>query len=527
MSQFLNYYSYLIDIGATVAQFQAEIKTHLTANGWQVVGEKVPVANDANARGILDVIPPASSPIGNGTHMEVTRFVFARSGVSITNYIRTVAAPTLPVFTLTNNASGTSTMTVYMEDASFSFAGTSGYTTAQNAALLLAQLQGSANEYVQMFTYSISGAVITATPVSTSAPMVSFQQAVYNSPSVTVAVSGSDVPLYRHTRPVSQSVACDYTNGFIYFLTVNERSIIIATKTVGNYYGPLCAFYQDRTIALAQTPPGLMPIESVIVPTSAITLGVKTYAAMTHCWGTEYSSNGTTNPYYSYNNISPAVILPNCQLMHTSGAMANLSCWGRYNGYYTNIENGYTGTAEDYSYHLGTPLASVLGIIYGTASELSVALNYTQVLPLASPGVSKAYAITSTVPSPIYYTYIFPPITYEDVLFANFTATSESLHYVKNLQTTSTLQTTMDGTTSYATLDVGDASAFPASGTVIIDSETLEYTSKTGNTLNGITHAKYGTTKAAHAPGATVYVASWLVKINTGLLQAGFNKPTN
>lgn len=527
MSQFLNYYSYLIDIGATVAQFQAEIKTRLTANGWQVVAEKVPVANDANARGILDVIPPASSPIGNGTHMEVTRLIFTRASVGIVNYIRTVAAPTLPVFTLTNNITGVNTMALYMEDAAFSFKGTSEYTTAQNAALLLAQLQGSANEYVQMFTYSISGAVITATPVSTSAPMVSFQQAVYNSPSVAVAVSGSDVPLYRHSRPVSQSVACDYTNGFIYFLTVNERSIIIATKTVGNYYGPLCAFYQDHTIALAQTPPGLMPIESVIVPTSAITLGVKTYAAMTHCWGTTYSASGSVNPYYSYNNISPCVVLPNCQLMHTSGAMANLSCWGRYNDNYSSIEQNYTSTAGDYSYHLGVPLASVMGVIHATANDVAAAMNYTHVLPLASPGVTKAAVNSNATPSTIYFTYIFPPITYEDVLFANFTATSESLHYVKNLQTTSTLQTTMDGTTSYATLDVGDASAFPASGTVIIDSETLEYTSKTGNTLNGITHAKYGTTKAAHAPGATVYVASWLVKINTGLLQAGFNKPTN
>ena len=54
-------------------------------------------------------------------------------------------------------------------------------------------------------------------------------------------------------------------------------------------------------------------------------------------------------------------------------------------------------------------------------------------------------------------------------------------------------------------LGVADASVLAASGRIQIDSEYVNYTSKTGNTLNNITRGAIGSTAADHSGGATVY----------------------
>ncbi len=55
-------------------------------------------------------------------------------------------------------------------------------------------------------------------------------------------------------------------------------------------------------------------------------------------------------------------------------------------------------------------------------------------------------------------------------------------------------------------VSVSDASVLPTSGTIMIDSEMISYTSKSGNTLNGtITRGANTTRDAVHSSGATVY----------------------
>lgn len=62
-----------------------------------------------------------------------------------------------------------------------------------------------------------------------------------------------------------------------------------------------------------------------------------------------------------------------------------------------------------------------------------------------------------------------------------------------------------DITASATTLTLVDASAFPASGTVGIDSEKITYTGKSGNTLTGLTRGASSTTATTHKRGATVW----------------------
>ena len=65
---------------------------------------------------------------------------------------------------------------------------------------------------------------------------------------------------------------------------------------------------------------------------------------------------------------------------------------------------------------------------------------------------------------------------------------------------------TLDGdiNTSVTSLALASATSFPSSGTVIIGSELITYTSKSGNTLSGLTRGASGTTAASHSSGAVV-----------------------
>jgi hypothetical protein len=74
------------------------------------------------------------------------------------------------------------------------------------------------------------------------------------------------------------------------------------------------------------------------------------------------------------------------------------------------------------------------------------------------------------------------------------------------------ISTTLNGAIDNVTTTVvlTDASAFPASGFVTIGTEAISYTSKTGNSLNGVVRGADGTTAASHlnGSGASHYVVA-------------------
>ena len=67
---------------------------------------------------------------------------------------------------------------------------------------------------------------------------------------------------------------------------------------------------------------------------------------------------------------------------------------------------------------------------------------------------------------------------------------------------TNTLNGTIDNAVTSIVLT--DASSFPVSGTILIDSEKITYTSKSINTLTGCTRGANSTTASSHTTGATV-----------------------
>ena len=75
-------------------------------------------------------------------------------------------------------------------------------------------------------------------------------------------------------------------------------------------------------------------------------------------------------------------------------------------------------------------------------------------------------------------------------------------------------------------LTVVSTTGFPTAGYLFIGSEVIQYTGTTSTTFTGCTRAKYATFAESFGVGDVVNIGCWLVKINTGLLFAGYVKPT-
>ena len=90
--------------------------------------------------------------------------------------------------------------------------------------------------------------------------------------------------------------------------------------------------------------------------------------------------------------------------------------------------------------------------------------------------------------------------------------------------------TTLNGahTKIVTTITVADTTGFPATGTLLIDSEQMTYTGTTSTTFTGVTRATNGTTLASHATSATVsgaVLGNALISDSFGRLYATFTVP--
>jgi hypothetical protein len=101
-------------------------------------------------------------------------------------------------------------------------------------------------------------------------------------------------------------------------------------------------------------------------------------------------------------------------------------------------------------------------------------------------------------------------VLYSDAEVANFTAGIEiaKLTYIHG----ATRQTAIDDadgiSDSDTTVTVDSTTGFPDSGTIVIESEWIDYTGKTSTTLTGLSRGAHGTTAAAHSNNVAVYEAA-------------------
>ena len=126
-----------------------------------------------------------------------------------------------------------------------------------------------------------------------------------------------------------------------------------------------------------------------------------------------------------------------------------------------------------------------------------------------------------------YDTLFCPQADIQDWFKFRGTATQEALLLIADTQTYTTLATPILASASPTQIDVVDASNFNASGGFVsIGDEIFQYTAVSGNSLTGITRAKYSTTARSQYTGDNVYQCLWFTVINGGALLCGYQKPS-
>ena len=109
-------------------------------------------------------------------------------------------------------------------------------------------------------------------------------------------------PLLR-TMQKAGSLSVDYTYGFIYFLAVLERTLLLGTKTNTAVYGGLFASYAENDLAVYSTPAGLIPIELMCGDLSSPVAAFGGTGLVTHnygyavCPGYPGAANPVGDPY--------------------------------------------------------------------------------------------------------------------------------------------------------------------------------------------------------------------------------------
>jgi hypothetical protein len=531
MSTLLGYDSFLIDIGASIADVKNEIKTRVSARGWQILV-------DDTVNNILYIQPPVTETIGNSIGKEVLRIKVTGNSISFANQlISNTYFPQEEIFYLAASMTGIKTFSLILNGQTLSYTTSSaGNTALQNATEFTNFLNASANAEAQKFTFTVGAngnCLVNLKAKVASTPTATVTSGNANGTIIHVAdrVASGDMTPYglfaggvaSDTTPlissfVGTSVTTDLVSGFIYYLAIHTRSIVLATKTTTNFYGPIVASWASNSEAVSQLPnSALAPIELAVADISAATAS-GTRAYLSHYWS--YTSY-TLDSKPGYTAITA---------MNDGYDPQPCTCvWnGRWRGYgfdpvfiQDNVAWAYNADLNGYA--LASPVLRALGV------EGDLAATYGHVF--GYPDISSLVLVAGTTTKhPGAYTYghtILPRLVFDDVYIWTTTAasTSESTHYSKSITSYCSLTDVLDSTTAYTTINVSDTSSFPASGGFIIDSELFEYTGKTGTSFTGVTRGKYGSTQTTHVSGTSTYLTLWFVKINAGLLHCGYVRP--
>ena len=552
MSEFKNYHSYLIDLGSTVASWKEEFRDILTAEDWVIVKES---DND------LLVRPPESETIGNEVAHQLLQVQFSEDRVRFIP--RLWYKESTPVtfayrnsYTSTSSAhsGGNMTLTLLGDDVVY----TNAHLTQNERTEALYNLCITA-QTTYPETWGKVGIELDKTDKrgdgfwwiyivideeDLGLDWFSFgnEYPVSHSFGSGGQISGFYSKAPRQPvayRPVTEtevnnlgSVQINLASGFIYYLSVFDRALCLATKTTTDFYGPISAVWAPSDIILQQTPPGLAPIELFVLSAENANIGGTSVANnnnakgyTTHLHGYYIRSNTTTPfiPDISYTGWSGSFSSAPFQVVNLREGVGRLSPTD--DGKLLDLSIHNTGAM---------PLVSAkAGGINARSYEL-----ISHVYPIVNVEIEKSdrSGYNSTANG---YGYAAETTTafLEEVFLYLGSATDESLHLARIVDLVT--EVTAGATAIDTTIEVADTSLFPTDGTLIINNEVIEYSGKTSTSFTGLTRARYGTqpnepeeveeeeelSDIVITPGDTVYGTRWFVKINDGAIMAGTKKP--
>lgn len=303
---------------------------------------------------------------------------------------------------------------------------------------------------------------------------------------------------YR-TVPQVSTLTIDTTNGFIYYLQVNARSLALATKTNSAYYGPVHACWADNAKAVACIPPSgwAQPcsIIELVVGTDDVVANTSSFGRISHWWGMFTTTPGGVQAMNSNQPGHP-----------TSGFLAR-------NKIQDNMTAGISympNRASDYITLAGSNFFAGADLV-GNDFQIHRmgAIGETQLYAGISPGYGRCVAPVLDVPD--WYKFCG-------------TAADEALVMVADTVQLTTL--TADLAVGAVTIPVVSTTGFASSGYVVIENEIIQYTGITSNSFTGCTRSRFGTVAYNHYNGDTCAQGLWFTKINGGALYCGTTKPT-
>lgn len=540
MSKVLQFTSNTIPLGATIADMQATIKGLFTSNGWQVHYEVVP-----GTVGTLDLIPPASETIGDGSTKDIVRLTFSATSIQIQNYMYRYANPlgqTRIVVSSTVGApygAGAIAHSLTIDGVTVSGAvGSASSTANENHYSLFQALRDSANATITDWDFYYFKAdrnnlipedaiwcvrkTVSSTMKSMSATNCTLTAMAYGTPYIPVQTPGQTPPIGFNNGaadPSAMAITVDLTNGWIYYFACLERSFFLCSQTVAGKYGPLAATWIENDVALAAKPTSKFAsiMESFIGvfdssvggQTSLLKLKPAKFYMFSH------ANMDNANTPTSVNFASGGVAL-HPFLYQVFAYESSDSIPAGYAGSY-HVLGAPLGFSNSAVIGLSTETISPMALVDGTLVSFSAANSEPGTLNGVSIG--KSWGTIYGIP----YT---PTYELTDIYRALSTIPDGVVQLAELATGGTTTTTNLDATTDYTSIALADASAFPATGgNFFINGEPWHYTGKTGNTLTGTTRALYGRAKRKSFTGDQVKPGFWFFKYNYAAIPVGYESP--
>lgn len=510
MSNFKSYKSFLIDIGTPISAVKDEIKGHITAAGWTLL-------NDTGT--YFDVVPSIGG-VGNALGSDVLRMEFSSTAITCRTAMR-----------YTSNFAGTqrvyiqasSQLSGYARKLTISIGGVQEQTidmtahtalpAADFANHIVNQLNTSTNANIRKFIWKTDpldinyilaqGVELSTGVITANTGTVTVRAPDYTANTVVVT------DFYALGAPSwnTQKVSVDYGSGFIYFISIHDRAISIATKTTSAISPIVVSAFLDNTTARSNCPTGCVPIELYVFTHRLATFTsyspgenvTKTYA-VSHGYGFIPLLNTTSEQHLSKNPVTRDIAYPSQKYQDTIQA---------------------SNTASTSS----LPNIRRAGHNWTTGNVTNMAnMTIANIYPLAVPVSEEGYMSPALSGDEKGGSIYIPPARLDDIYIFFGTATDESLHLIQDYDVVTTVGVELSSSGTEVT--VLSTEGFPSVGTITIDSEIVEYTGKTATSFTGLTRGRYGTTAASHIVTANVYNITWFTKLGQGLMVAGYTRPT-
>jgi hypothetical protein len=451
--------------------------------------------------GFIDLMPPMSETIGNSVAREFIRMSISGTTINLTPMQELLQ--NLPAIHAFYGIAGAVTNSVTINGVTVSYVGNAASTAFQNARGLYEACRNSSDPNFLAYTwqwinYEYHFMCWKTTPTLYG---ISFLTAT----NITVYYKGgfchAQPQFIGRSNPVSLTM--DLTNGFIYYLQVNARGFTLATKTNAGYYGPVHCCYGDNASAIAQTPTSFIPA----MPVTPIELIIGYNDISTNTGGNCRTSHAWVSPQGSCNIPSD-----------TGNQYAAYNAWSG-TSLYCNIQDGFTDVygSTNSSVVSGYPfVCRSEGLFTGADTGTAYRIHRVTCDPDTNWGnaaISGNYNARGV--GPVYNNLDWYRIT--------GTLTDEQLVMIPSNDFTTTVSSST--TPTDVTINVASTTGFLSAGYIIINGEIIQYTGITGTSFTGCTRGKYATVAVNHFAGDLVNVGVWLVKINTGMVFAGYTKP--